>query len=123
MAKTYEAMMKAEEEAQKKQAESGLSPVDRRPDSIDSGLSTESRGLPSASARGPSTVDRGKVSTDRGLPFDSDEYYRLKQNILRSSENGKIKSLLFLSPTGGRAHQRSWSNLPRLSPAREKRYC
>lgn len=77
MAKTYEAMMKAEEEAEKKQA--------------DRGPSTESRGL-SSPDRGPSTVDRG-------LP--SDEYYRLKLNILRSSQNGKIKSLLFLSPTEG----------------------
>ena len=69
MAKTYEAMMKAEEEAQKKQVD-----------------------------RGPSTVGRGPSSIDRGQSLD--EYYRLKLNILRSSQNGKIKSLLFLSPTG-----------------------
>jgi protein-tyrosine kinase len=63
MAKTYEAMMQAEEEARKKRADGG-----------------------------PSTVDRG---------LSLDEYYRLKLNILRSSQNRKIKSLLFLSPTGG----------------------
>lgn len=80
MAKTYEALLKAEDEAKKKQAD-GAPP-------------TGDRGLPSAPDRGPSTVDRGQS-------FDLDEYYRLKQNILRSSQNGKIKSLLFLSPTGG----------------------
>jgi protein-tyrosine kinase len=80
MAKTYEAMMKAEEEARKKQAD-GSPP-------------TGDRGLSSASVRGPLTVDRE-------LSSDIDEYYRLKHNILRSCESGKIKSLLFLGPTGG----------------------
>jgi capsular exopolysaccharide synthesis family protein len=92
MAKTYEAMIKAEEEAQKKQADRGLSSSPGR------GPSTVDRGLPLPD-RGPSTVDRGLPLPDRGLPLD--EYYRLKLNILRANPDGKIKSLLFLSPTGG----------------------
>ena len=106
MAKTYEAMMKAEEEARKKKAEGAPSTETHGPSAPDRGPSTVNRGLPSAPDRGPSTESRGLSSdsrgpstVDRGLSLD--EYYRLKQNILRSSQNGKIKSLLFLSPTGG----------------------
>jgi len=64
MARTYEAMMKAEEEARKRQA---------------------TRELPSSVDHGPS----------------SEEYHRLKLNLLRMSPDAKIKTLLFSSPTGG----------------------
>jgi protein-tyrosine kinase len=109
MAKTYEALMKAEEDAKKKRADGAAPTVDSGPVPDSRGPSTESRGRSSAPDRGPSTEspgrssgsDRGPSPVDRGLLFELDEYYRLKQNILRSSQNGKIKSLLFLGPTGG----------------------
>jgi len=71
MAKTYEALMKAEEEAQKRQVD----------------------------IRGPSSNDGGLLSEGHGLT--SEEYYRLKLNILRMGKEGKIKALLFSSPTKG----------------------
>ena len=70
MAKTYEAMMKAEEEAKKKQIDHG-------------GLLSD--------GRGPSTIDDKLSSNGRG-PTSSEEYLRLKLNILRMSPEGKIKS-------------------------------
>ena len=101
MAKTYEAMMKAEEEAQKKKSipSPSLSPSSSSVGSSPSSHELNSHGLPSVDRGLPSAPGRGPWTVDRGLFLD--EYYHLRLNILRSSQNGKIKSLLFLSPTGG----------------------
>jgi capsular exopolysaccharide synthesis family protein len=77
MAKTYEAMMKAEEEARKKQDDRGSS----------------------SGTQGPSTVDHGLGSSSDGL--SSEEYHRLKLNLLGTNSDRKIKSILFSSPTEG----------------------
>jgi capsular exopolysaccharide synthesis family protein len=84
MAKTYEALMKAEEEARKKQAVGGPPTESHGPSTVDRGLSSP--------GRGPSTVDHG-------LPLE--EYHRLKLSILRMGKEEKIKTLLFSSPTKG----------------------
>ena len=84
MAKTYEAMIKAEEEAQKKETD------DRGP---------LHSGAPSPVGRGRSTVAPGPPQGGRGRT--SGEYSRLKINILSANPDAKVKTLLFSSPTGG----------------------
>jgi Mrp family chromosome partitioning ATPase len=69
MAKTFEALKRAEEEGRKKLNEG----IVRRP-----------------------------LTVDRGLKLDvTEEYYRLKQNILGNNSGEKIKALLFSSSTEG----------------------
>lgn len=76
MAKTYEAMIKAEKEAQEKET-----------------------GAPSPVGRGLSTVTHRLPRDGGGLT--PEEYSRLKLNILSANVDAKVKSLLFSSPTGG----------------------
>ena len=97
MAKTYEALIRAEEEAQKKQVDpplpggstqtpdDGISPIDPGPSTTDIELLFPG--------------DRGEPSA-KSEPF-SEEYDRLRVNILWASRDEKNRTLLFTSPGGG----------------------
>jgi capsular exopolysaccharide synthesis family protein len=85
MAKTYEAMIKAEEAAQSKKETD-----DRDP---------HHSGAPSPVDRGRSTIESRLPQGGRGRT--SEEYSRLKINILSANPDVKVKTLLFSSPTGG----------------------
>jgi capsular exopolysaccharide synthesis family protein len=84
MAKTYEAMIKAEEEAQKKETDDGGPLHSEIPSPVGHGRWTVAHRLPRS-----------------GREHTPEEYSRLKLNILSENPDAKIKSLLFSSPAGG----------------------
>lgn len=116
MAKTYEALKRAEEEKKRRQEKrteeaDGPRPEDRESWSVDSDLMPSNSG-PAISATGPGTRDVGRIAVDRGRgtladgpikfsPQTIEECRRMKYRILESDPKRKIKAIQFSSPRKG----------------------
>lgn len=113
MAKTYEALKKAEEEKRRRQEKKPERPEGPPPEdqASESGESVRRpSGLRAAiPAPGPPTRDVGRIVVDRGLwtvdrepiklsPHTIEECHRMKYRILESDPERKIRSILFCSP-------------------------